>query len=173
MKKVVILNGFPRCGKDTFANAVIERSKENNMHSHSLSTVDLVKDMLELAGIDRHKKTPEDRKLMSDLKDLLTEHSDIPFKNVVNKIEYLYDGFDSLSIYLVMCREPKEIQKFKDHFKDDCVTVLITRENDVEASNHADKNVNNFDYDVYIENNDTEEIFVSYAQHFCDTLFED
>lgn len=172
MKRIVILNGFPQCGKDTFANAVIKRSKENGFNSYSLSTVDLVKDMLELAGIDREKKTPEDRKLMSDLKDLLTDHSNIPFNDVVTKIQYLYDGAGAQSIYLVMCREPQEIKKFKDFFKEECVTVFIDRKTDVKITNHADKNVEDFDYDVVVENNGTEESFVYNAMHFCDTIFD-
>ena len=172
MKRVVILNGFPRCGKDTFANTIIERGKEYGVNCYSISTVDLVKDMLELAGIDRNRKTPEERKLMSDLKDLLSAHDNIPFKDVVNKINYLYDGNLSDSVYFVMSREPEEIQMFKDFYKDECVTVLIIRETCDRQSNHADMNVNNFEYDVYVNNNDTEEMFIAYAQHFFDTLFE-
>jgi len=172
MKRVLILNGVARCGKDTFADAIGKRSSENNFLYASMSTVDVVKAMLEIAGIDKNKKSDKDRKLMSDLKDLLTEHSDIPFNKIRKRISTISQtGRDC--VFTVMCREPEEIQKFKDFYGDECVAIIITRPDLETPNNHADQNVAKFDYDIEVSNSGTEANLESIAQHVCDTIFED
>ena len=145
--KVLILNGVARSGKDTFANEIIsEANKIKNIYVCSLSTVSLVKEVCQLVGINPKEKNDKNRAFMSNLKDLLTNHSNIPFKNVVKKIE---DCCCDISI--IMCREPVEIQKFKDYY-DDCTTILIERDGIHIPNNDADQNVQRFSYDKYIFN---------------------
>lgn len=120
--------------------------------------MDFVKDIAKEAGWNG-EKTLKNRKFLSDLKDLLTEWNDVPY----NKIKDEYDDFNlELEQYdvshhkaflFVHCREPQEIQKFKDRLN--AFTVLIRRES-VESnkqSNHADSEVFNFNYDAVIDNN--------------------
>ena len=54
---------------------------------------------------------------------------------------------------MVDCREPAEIQKFKDRLN--ALTVLVRREQveNEETSNHADAEVMNYNYDLTIWNN--------------------
>ena len=170
MKKVIVLNGVAQCGKDTFANGIKSRCSDNGYGYSLVSSVDLVKDMLELAGISRHRKTDKDRKLMSDLKDILTYHSDIPFKDVVSKINRL-EIPDINSIFVVMCREPEEIQKFKDYYRHSCVTIIINRDKLKVPNNHADRGVEGFQYDIRVSNNGTKDDLKSIAGNICDTIF--
>jgi hypothetical protein len=70
-------------------------------------------------------------------------------KNVDNQL------FDN-DIMFVHCREPEEISRFKKELSSDNVkvlTLLIKREDSSVANNYADQSVNNYEYDIVIENN--------------------
>ena len=96
-------------------------------------------------------KTLENRKFLSDLKDLLTNWDDVPYKMIELRVKTLPG--DSDWIMFVDCREPAEIQKMKERLN--ATTLLIQRESveGAETSNHADANVFNYNYDLTIENN--------------------
>ena len=127
MVQIVIVNGMPTSGKSTFVEYCL---KELGCWGREISTVDFVKDIAKQAGWNGEKNL-RNRKFLSDLKDLLTEWDDVPYK----KIKQAYDDFNfELSQYdvsnqraflFVHCREPQEIQKFKDRLN--AITVLILR----------------------------------------------
>lgn len=156
--KIVVINGVPRAGKDTF----VEMCKEilGDDYVLNISTVDFVKYIAYKCGWNGIKDG-KNRKFLSDLKDLLTEWNDIPFKNVQKEIqifqlelnEYCGEGGLKRSVVFIHCREPQEIQKFKD--KLNAHTVLVRREQveNEEQTNHADSDVFNFAYDSIIYNN--------------------
>lgn len=158
--KIVVINGAPRAGKDTF----VEMCKEilGEEYVLNVSTVDFVKSIAYRCGWDG-VKDGKNRKFLSDLKDLLTEWGDVPFKKVDTEIELFqldieeYCGEEGLerSVAFIHCREPEEIQKFKDRLH--AHTVIVRREQvENEAqTNHADLDVFNFAYDMIIENNGT------------------
>lgn len=154
MVKVIIINGAPMSGKSTFEEMcqIYAREEwENKIRVDITSTVDFVKDIAKQCGWDG-TKTPENRKFLSDLKDLLTEWNDVPFKKIEQKIERLNNWKEDYILF-ADCREPSEIQKFKDRLN--ALTVIIRRpevENE-ETSNHADAEVMNYNYDLTIWNN--------------------
>lgn len=124
---------------------------ENKIRVDITSTVAFVKDIAMRCGWDG-TKTPKNRKFLSDLKDLLTDWNDVPFKRIQQRIQWLEMCGDNY-ILMVDCREPSEIQKFKDRLN--ALTVIIRRpevENE-ETSNHADAEVMNYNYDLTIWNN--------------------
>ena len=96
-------------------------------------------------------KTLENRKFLSDLKDLLTNWDDVPYKMIEHRAKTLPDNSDW--IMFVDCREPAEIQKMKERLN--ATTLLIRRKSveDNEVSNHADADVFYYTYDLTIENN--------------------
>ena len=104
-------------------------------------------------------KTLKNREFLSNLKDLLTEWGDVPYKKIAKEItlfDYSLNQFDidgDKGFVFVMCREPQEIQKFVDRLG--AKTVCVRREEaEKEAvSNHADANVLDYEYDYYIDNN--------------------
>ncbi len=172
MKRVIVLNGVARCGKDTLADAIIERANEtDDTYAYKMSTVDEVKEISKYFGV-KEAKTDAERRLWSDLKDAWTRYNDGPFLDILTKISYLYDGKNTNSIYIIMCREPAEIAKFKKHFGDDCITTIIHRPEVSVPDNHADENVNNYSYDCEIYNKAGEEHLVAIAQNICDTIFD-
>ena len=153
--KIIVVNGQPRVGKDTFVNFCLDELGSWGMQC---STVDFVKEIAKECGWNG-EKTPENRKFLSDLKDLLTKWDDVPYKKVMyeKKIwEFSFEGYGISTkdcFFFIHCREPQEIQKFVDRVGAE--TVLIRRESveNQEQSNHADAEVFNFNYDTVIENN--------------------
>lgn len=99
------------------------------------------------------------RKFLSDLKDLLTEWNDIPFKDIQKKVyetteDWDYYGIDSKRCAIfIMCREPEEIKKIVERL--DARTILVRRGSAEceEVSNHADAEILDYKYDIEIENN--------------------
>lgn len=155
---IYVINGSARSGKDTFCSMVSKFTGES--YTKVFSTVDYVKQVARDFGWNG-EKTPRARKFLSDLKDLLTEWDDIPFRDVRRKIceaieDWDYYGVDSNNCAVfIMCREPEEIKKFVDRM--DARTILVRRKEaeDRSASNHADAEVLNYNYDIEIENNGT------------------
>lgn len=173
MVKIVIINGRPRAGKSLFVKLCLDILRYQGREA---STVDLVKYLAEECGWDG-AKTLKNRKFLSDLKDLLAEWNDVPYKNIQIRKQIFEKSLNLFSnkepkdgILFVHCREPEEIQKFKD--RDNAITLLIRREaveND-EQSNHADSEVFNFNYDYIIENNGTIEELEKKARDFLKLL---
>ena len=145
MKQIFIINGPPRSGKDTFVDMCRSISDETNGPVfHNISSVDKVKQAAEILGWDG-LKDEKGRKFLSDLKDLSTELYDGPLNYMKSKIEkYPFDiGFFHV-------REPSEIHKIVKLFPS-AKTIFIQRETQ-NFNNHADKNVEMYDYDFYIDN---------------------
>lgn len=134
-----------RSGKDTF----VEFCQKHCNWCLNVSTVDFVKKVANYCGWDG-TKTPENRKFLSNLKDLLTQWDDIPYKQVCNEITLfqnrvrMYDFEpDTDAIAFIHCREPEEIARLCKELG--AQSLLITRSavetND--QSNHADAEVYN------------------------------
>ena len=160
MVKVVVINGMPGCGKTTFESFCFDLCNhgvpgfngDKRMVVGICSTVDFVKEIAIECGWDG-TKTLENRKFLSDLKDLLTRWNDIPYKKILAQVKQL-NSYNYLDwILFVDCREPAEIQKLKERLN--ATTVLIRREEveNNEVSNHADSDVFYYDYDLTIYNN--------------------
>ena len=94
---VFIINGAPRSGKDTLVDMFEEYL---NMRLDNFSTVDFVKDIAARYGGWDGRKTPKDRKFLSDLKDLFTEWNDIPFADVVERIIQRIDEYEAFGLDL-------------------------------------------------------------------------
>lgn len=155
--KIVIINGAPRSGKDTFVGFCLDWLKE---YGFAFSTVDYVKDIARECGWNG-EKTPKDRKFLSDLKDLLAEWNDVPYQMIrreIAKVRLLAEQYNidpDKFVIFIHCREPQEIQRFVEEY--DALTVLVRRfevEN-LEQSNHADSEIFNYKYDVEVMNNST------------------
>lgn len=170
---ITIINGPPRAGKDTFCELVREVCGEP--FYLNISTIDFVKEVAKFCGWDG-EKTPRNRAFLSDLKDLLTQWDDVPTKDVTNRVKTFSHNFpddrlDAMAYVFIHCREPWEIDKLKNTLK--AKTLLVTR-NDCEKniSNHADRDVFNYEYDFVIENNGTLEELKEKAKEYVDKLKE-
>lgn len=165
---IVIINGAPRSGKDTFCDLCKEI---NPAYTFSISTVDNIKAIAQSIGWNG-EKTNKARKFLSDLKDLTTEFNDYPFQDTLRRIKIIYreveifDGDLDKVVIFIHSREPEEIARFKEELG--AYTLLIRRpevENQ-ETSNHADSNYLDYDYDFEIWNTGTLDDLKQKAREF-------
>ena len=161
-----------RAGKDTFVNSC----KKHTYWCLNVSTVDFVKEIAAECGWDG-TKTPKNREFLSNLKDLLTEWNDVPYKKVLREIELFKTrmechNFNSQKegIVFIHCREPKEIERLVKDLG--AYSLLIRRPviENIEQSNHADAEVFDYEYDMTIYNDGSFEDLDKKACDFLQTL---
>ena len=146
IKKVLVTNGLPRSGKDTFASFV-----SAYIPTIKYSCVDEIKKMAKFTGWDG-EKNPTSRKYLAELKRLTTEFNDFPFKCLRMKfIEFMIDISHSVLIFDI--REPAEIERAKKEFGAE--SVLIVNNRCEKQGNYADDGVMDAKYDHVIFNNGT------------------
>jgi len=126
----------------------------------ALSSIDPVKYVASKFGW-QGEKDDKARRMLSNLKDMLTEYNDFPFHTVTNylsEVSHIADmptGTKYL-FYCVQSREPDDIKKYQNYFSElNPKTVLVERKEAHLATpnNHADQGVFGFRYDLYIPNN--------------------
>lgn len=172
MIQIVAVNGYPESGKTTFEDLCIREL--GHAWGTKTSTVEFIKTIATLMGWNG-EKTPEARAFLSDLKDLASRSpwGDIPFLEVKNfcvKKDYELMRFDmekSSTIYVfVDVREPENIQKFKEELG--AITLFVKRNNPNGKifTNHADANVEQFQYDFIIDNTGTLQDLKKIAKEF-------
>jgi hypothetical protein len=155
--KIVIINGSAETGKDKFVK--IFKDKFENLRVKNISSVDKVKSVAEIAFGWNGKKDDKSRKMLSDMKRVWSEFNDGPTKYVFEKIDidtkYCIEKNKKLenNIYFLHIREPEEIDKVKNKYEKNCITLLIRKNTEYIPSNYSDKNVENYKYDYIIENN--------------------
>lgn len=167
MTKVILINGHPKSGKDKFVEYCEKHSKKMGIKVHNLSTVDKVKKVAKKLGWDG-KKTDKARKFLSDMKRLWTNFNDGPFISTVEKIE---KDFTEKSIFFVHCREPKEIKKFADYYKDSMISLYLDKPGHI-PDNTSDKNVKNYKYDYTIDSNIEDDELSESAKNWISSLIE-
>ena len=146
IKKVLVTNGLPRSGKDTFASFV-----GAYIPTIKYSCVDEIKKIAKFTGWDG-EKNPTSRKYLAELKRLTTEFNDFPFKCLRMKFnEFMIDI--SHSVLIFDSREPAEIERAKKEFGAE--SVLIVNNRCEKQGNYADDGVMNAKYDHVIFNNGT------------------
>jgi hypothetical protein len=154
MIKVVAVNGAPRSGKDTFIDICNEKLGEKGRKT---SSIDFVKKIAFYCGWNGEKDL-KNRKFLSDMKDILTEWGDIPYKEIEKalKVWELWNERHQIEDegFLFVCiREPNELEKVRKRLGAMCVLVRRDNAEDALASNHADEEVFDFAYDYIIDNN--------------------
>ena len=168
--KIIVINGNAANGKDTFVKMVKDQY-EGIVFNHS--TVATVKRAAKLFGADEEKhKGDAERRLWSDMKDAWTRYCDGPFKEILTRVAALEKALapDQPALFFAHVREPEEIQKLKDVYGDQCITLLVKGANDHTPDNHADQNVENFPYEVTILNTGTLEDLKSHAKAFAEAM---
>lgn len=176
--KVYIINGVPVSGKNQFCDFCIEYLNKRGAYGISISTVSLVKAIASTVGWDGIK-SPEDRKFLSDLKKLLTDWNDIPYKSTVDAIMQDYTKLRSFGVsedkilFFIHCREPEEIKKFVERLG--AKTILVRREEveELQQSNDSDEFVFNYEYDYTIENSGDLDDLYNKAMNFINSQLID
>ncbi len=126
---VLIINGAPRSGKDTFINTL---TMENPGKVIRYSSIDWIKQQALNLGWDGIKDD-KGRQFLSDLKNACIKYADIPFVKIIERILFSCNRYswEAGTVYFCTCvREPEEIHKIKiwcDENKIPCHTILVRR----------------------------------------------
>lgn len=153
--KVIIINGAAESGKDKFIEFVRE-NEGYNFNTSNLSTIDPSKEALKHLGWDGKTKDKNTRQAMVDIKRISMKYFNGPFNYIEEQVRQHSNMLkDDSFVFFVHCREPEEIQKFADHYGKDCLTLLVRSPRGKAFENGSDDVVENYDYDVIIENDGT------------------
>lgn len=143
--QVVIVNGSPCAGKDTFCSFC-----DHYGFTETYSSVDHIKSVAKMLGWNGVKDA-HGRKLLSDLKAISAAYNDLPMKLMRNFVDGQKTRND---VIFLMIREPEEIERAKHEF--DALAIFIDRPgNKTTVSNRSDRDVAEATYDYVIQNDGT------------------
>ena len=149
-KVIFIINGVAQSGKDSVVTLAKDYLYHKKIKVNNFSSIEPIKEIAKFLGwngIDKDEKT---RKFLSDIKQLSINYNDFPFKYICKCI----NEANNKSVNFIHCREINEIKKIYNYFKNTLYikTILVKRKVKI-PNNHSDLNVNNFKYDIVINNN--------------------
>lgn len=158
----IIINGKGGCGKDTLIEGlgpyiVICPYRPSDKHAvENVSSVDAVKVTARTFGWNG-EKDDKSRKMLHDLKNLMTEYNNYPLYDVSQKIKSYHGMYESEPVCFIHIREPENISAAVRKFGEDgikTVTLLIKRDktDNKVYGNHADDDVESYDYDYEFVN---------------------
>lgn len=186
--KVVIINGKPQSGKDTFCGfAQGYCDDDESANTLVISSVDPLKEMLAQLGWDG-TKTDEIRDMLMCMKQLWVQNQDGPTMFLFNNIlEFHKACTGEDNIVFVHIREPEEIKKLVNALTGfesmgiDVISLLVIRENGEDTPNQPagtrrsddEALINSYEYDVIINNDGDLIKLQELAAEFVDKLLED
>lgn len=158
---ILIINGRPLSGKDTFY-MIVEELLEHSYLVHNISSVDVIKQAARALGWNGIKDE-KSRQFLSDLKILSTNYNDGPLKYMDNMIKNR--TVDCNHVFCLHIREPQEIKRFCKLYPQ-TKTLHINRDsqeiNDIIVDNETEK----YNYDFYLENNGTITDYIRTVESF-------
>ena len=160
MKKVYILNGVGTSGKGVFVEFI-----GKYIPTYKYSIVDLPKEAAKLLGWDGGKNE-KDRKFLSDILDLSTKYNDSPFRDVLSIVTDFKNNLIEDEVLFIDMRDPNDIARAVESFGAEAILIRNPNVKKIE-SNHADRDVENYEYDYIIENDGTLEQLDKVAKIFC------
>ena len=186
--KVVIINGKPQSGKDTFCKYVQGYCDDDeSANTLIISSVDPLKEMLTQLGWDG-TKTDKIRDMLMDMKQLWVQNQDGPTMFLFNNIlEFHKACTGEDNIVFVHIREPEEIKKLVNALTGfesmgiDVISLLVIRESGEDTPNQPAETrrsddealINSYEYDVTINNDEDLIKLQELAAEFVDKLLED
>lgn len=186
--KVVIINGKPQSGKDTFCKyAQGYCDDDESANTFIISSVDPLKEMLTQLGWDG-TKTDKIRDMLMDMKQLWVQNQDGPTMFLFNNIlEFHKACTGEDNIVFVHIREPEEIKKLVNALTGfesmgiDVISLLVVRKGGEDTPNQPAETrrsddealINSYEYDVTINNDEDLIKLQELAAEFVDKLLED
>ena len=162
MKKIYIVNGKPRAGKDTFAELLGKHCRV-----FKYSSVDKVKQIAAKCGWDG-SKMDRDRRFLAELKRITTEYNDMSYDDVAEKVAYFLKT-DFFDVMLIDIREPEEIDRAIEGFGAEAV-FIVNKNVPAVTTNSSDRDVELFEYDHIVLNNGTLEDFEETVKEFYNRI---
>lgn len=186
--KVVIINGKPQSGKDTFCKyAQGYCDDDESANTLIISSVDPLKEMLTQLGWDG-TKTDKIRDMLMDMKQLWVQNQDGPTMFLFNNIlEFHKACTGEDNIVFVHIREPEEIKKLVNALTGfesmgiNVISLLVIRKGEEDTPNQPAETrrsddealINSYEYDVTINNDEDLIKLQELAAEFVDKLLED
>ena len=186
--KVVIINGKPQSGKDTFCKyAQGYCDDDESANTLIISSVDPLKEMLTQLGWDG-TKTDKIRDMLMDMKQLWVQNQDGPTMFLFNNIlEFHKACTGEDNIVFVHIREPEELKKLVNALTGfesmgiDVISLLVIRKGGEDTPNQPAETrrsddealINSYEYDVTINNDEDLIKLQELAAEFVDKLLED
>ena len=186
--KVVIINGKPQSGKDTFCKyAQGYCDDDESANTLIISSVDPLKEILTQLGWDG-TKTDKIRDMLMDMKQLWVQNQDGPTMFLFNNIlEFHKACTGEDNIVFVHIREPEEIKKLVNALTGfesmgiDVISLLVIRKGREDTPNQPAETrrsddealINSYEYDVTINNDEDLIKLQELAAEFVDKLLED
>lgn len=186
--KVVIINGKPQSGKDTFCKyAQGYCDDDESANTLIISSVDPLKEILTQLGWDG-TKTDKIRDMLMDMKQLWVQNQDGPTMFLFNNILEFHKactGEDNI-VFVHIC-EPEEIKKLVNALTGfesmgiDVISLLVIRKGGEDTPNQPAETrrsddealINSYEYDVTINNDEDLIKLQELAAEFVDKLLED
>lgn len=163
-KHIFIINGSGGSGKDTFCNLC-----SSFLSVYNISSIDKIRESAKILGWNG-EKDEKSRYFLAHMKYLSSKYNNHPYEYIKNQIEYFKEN-DELDIMFIHIREAEEIDKVKNDFN--CKTIIVRNINIKEIkSNKADANVENYNYDLIIDNSGTLEDLKKVAFDFINAIME-
>ena len=168
--RIIVVNGFPRSGKDTFVEAARQAWEEKGGVTHVYSSIQPVFDIFVNTGLipseNRNKLTNADRCALAEAGASLEKHYGFKTNSCLAKVEDIAYKAELKPILLfVFIREPELIKAFSNKVKDlgftiPIYSVFISRKDALtNIDNPSDQNVLNYNYSFTLTNNDSLEQF--------------
>ena len=178
-KFIFVINGSNGSGKDTFVDFVRDRGFHSDpaVDVSNISSIDIIKGMAKKYGWDG-EKDEKGRELLQKLKEVWDNYNSLTQTSIFTKTKSWYNRGNfggSLSILFVHIREPEKIGAFikscDKYFSDAMIgSVLVKSKRTPVANNPSDMGVNQYKYDIYIDNDGTEEQLSEKAEEFINTI---
>lgn len=154
--KVILINGSGGSGKDTVVELTTTYLRDKYQVKNT-STIDEVKNIARTMGWD-YKKDEKGRQFLADLKDAWTKYNNGANEKIYQDV-LEWTNYENLLpkklIMFIHCREPEALEWFKEVFSQRNIPVcslIVKRKGITEFFNDADKNVENFGYDITLIN---------------------
>ncbi len=174
MRRVLIVNGYPRAGKDTSIGFMKDILKGHGVAALEFSSIDPVREMTDKAGIDTSLKTPEDRALWAEIGAAVEKHSGFRSKECIARAIRFFARWDNAAVFLHI-REPKVIETVAGGVRalaDAELTTIFIESDRAErvTSNAADLGVEGMVYDYRLANNGSLDLLKANCRCLLHTL---
>jgi len=158
---IFIINGSNGVGKDTFIDKF--RDELRDYEYLNISSIDVVKNMLRKNEIWDGQKDEKGRQLLAEVKAAINKYSDFINTDIIMRVGRWRPRTMMNSIAFIHVREPEQIgilsQRLESAFGEFSMvgTILIKRASaEAAANNDADMNVENYKYDIVLEDKNDE-----------------
>lgn len=166
MIKLYPINGSGGSGKDKFIEYVetILDNRNSKIIVINHSTVDSVKDAIEILGWDRSDKSDEAREFMSVVNDARKKYNNGPVAETIDLVKTIIEDSYEFHDFFIFChcREPENIIEIKEKGMEYCEvkTILLERYNHIPPTcSKDDPNIiKSINYDIYYKANTKEDL---------------